>query len=326
MLPAASPIVTRFCEWPVSCYAFVDMHGVDVQHSALNNPRDCIPVKQFQCNVCGRHSSAAAELIRSRETPSCVHCGSNLRFRTLIHGLSVALFDAAVPLSEFPVRRDLRGIGLSDADLYAKPLSEKLDYTNTFFHTAPMLDIANMSAAKYFGLDFVIASDVFEHVAPPIDVAFKNARRLLRKGGVLIVSVPYVPAGRTVEHFPDLYDYAIESNGDHHVLLNRTRSGVLQRFENLVFHGGPGTTLEMRLFSFEDLQRHFLAAGFEEPKILREHVPQFGIDWEGEHCSIPMIARARWTGHMAFAEFFDPVIHAIRSWVRVIRSRSRYPP
>ena len=231
-------------------------------------------------------------MMRLREAPSCVHCGSNLRFRTLIYGLSVALFGVATPLCEFPVRKDLRGIGLSDADLYAIALNERLDYTNTFFHATPKLDIANMATTEYSGLDFIVASDVFEHVAPPIDIAFRNARRLLREGGVLVFSVPYVPGGHTEEHFPDLYNYAIERHGDCHVLLNRTRSGELQRYENLVFHGGPGTTLEMRLFAFEDLKSYFLAAGFEIPQLLNEYIPQFGIDWRGEHCSIPMVARA----------------------------------
>jgi SAM-dependent methyltransferase len=250
------------------------------------------PTTRFQCNVCGAQCTFSIALTRLREEPSCTQCGSNLRFRTLIHGLSVALFGRAVVLSEFPLRADLRGIGLSDADLYAQPLGQRLSYTNTYFHTAPLLDIANIGTTEFSGLDFIIASDVFEHVAPPIDVAFRNARQLLRDGGVLVFSVPYVPGIKTQEHFPDLHDYVIEKDGEAFVLLNRTREGELQRFEELVFHGGPGTTLEMRLFSYEDLQRHFLAAGFESPILLDEYLPQFGIDWRGEYCSIPMIARA----------------------------------
>ena len=247
----------------------------------------------FQCNVCGELSVVAPEVARLREAPSCLHCGSNLRFRTIIYGLSLALFGDATPLSEFPVCKEIRGIGLSDAQLYATILADRLDYTNTYFHTMPRLDIASAAATEFSGLDFIIASDVFEHVAPPVDIAFRNSRRMLRDGGVLVFSVPYLPGERTEEHFPDLHDYAIESRGDRHVLVNRTREGELQQFADLVFHGGPGATLEMRMFSFLDLERRFLAAGFERPRVLDDYVPHFGIDWRGEVCSIPMVVRAR---------------------------------
>ena len=53
------------------------------------------------------------------------------------------------------------------------------------------------------------------------------------------------------------------------VLRNRTREGVIQEFRNLVFHGGRGTTLEMRAFGEEDLLRHLRGAGFEDTKVYR---------------------------------------------------------
>jgi SAM-dependent methyltransferase len=256
-------------------------------------PRSAGAAVHFQCNVCGERSAVAVAVMRLREAPSCIHCGSNLRFRTLIYGLSLALFGTAMPLRDFPLRKDIRGVGLSDARIYADILEDRLGYTNTFFHSSPKLDIAGVPPTEFTGLDFIVASDVFEHVAPPVDVAFGNARRMLRDGGVLLFSVPYVPGSRTEEHFPDLHDYTIEQLDGRHVLVNRTREGKVQRYENLVFHGGPGRTLEMRLFSLDDLQRRFVAAGFEPPRVLNDHVPHYGIDWRGGESSIPMVARAR---------------------------------
>ena len=74
------------------------------------------------------------------------------------------------------------------------------------------------------------------------------------------------------------------------MLGNRTRSGAQQIFEDLVFHGGPGSTLEMRVFSRDDLLRHFTNAGFTSPRIYGEAAEQFGIVWDCQW-SLPMAAR-----------------------------------
>jgi SAM-dependent methyltransferase len=214
-----------------------------------------------------------------------------LRFRTLISGLSVGLFDQTLALPDFPKRPDVCGIGLSDAQLYAGPLARKLSYINTFYHTDPLLDITDIGKVKYRDLDFLIASDVFEHVPPPISLAFENARRLLRSGGVLVFSVPHRP-GQTKEHFPDLFDYSLERRGDGFVLLNKTVDGRHQEFDDLVFHGGPGATLEMRVFGYDDIVSNLERAGFGSISLLSDSIPQFGIDYTGEVCSIPMTARA----------------------------------
>ena len=50
--------------------------------------------------------------------------------------------------------------------------------------------------------------------------------------------------------------------------------------------------MEMRVFSLDDLKQHFLKAGFQAPELLNDYVPEFGIDWRGEYCSIPMVTRA----------------------------------
>jgi hypothetical protein len=42
------------------------------------------------------------------------------------------LFGQNLTLANFPVRKDIRGVGLSDWLGYAIPLAKKFDYTNTF--------------------------------------------------------------------------------------------------------------------------------------------------------------------------------------------------
>jgi hypothetical protein len=121
--------------------------------------------------------------------------------------------------------------------------------------------------------------------------AFANARRLLKPRGVLIFSVPYSLEPETREHYPELHDYRmIETNGSWR-LENWTSDGRRQVFSNLVFHGGPGSTLEMRLFSRSGLIDEFVKAGFAGVRIADESQPDYGIVWP-EPWSVPMVAYA----------------------------------
>jgi SAM-dependent methyltransferase len=244
----------------------------------------------FRCNICGRSNSTALAALQ-REQPSCAQCGSTVRARAMVHLLTSELLGHGVALADLPSRVDLCGIGLSDAEAYALPLARKFAYTNTYFHAEPMLDIANVAPEKCACYDFIIASDVFEHIAPPVARAFSNARRLLKRGGVFIFSVPFSLEADTVEHFPELHDYRLIESPEGWRLENRTIDGRCQTFTNLVFHGGSGTTLEMRLFSRAALEREFAAAGFARMRVADEAFLAHGIVWP-EPWSVPMVAYA----------------------------------
>ena len=203
----------------------------------------------YRCNICGETCQAKVDKL-GREIPSCPACGSTVRMRAIIHLLSTELFSKSLALPDFPSRPEIKGVGLSDWKGYANPLAQKLNYTNTFYHQEPKLDIANINPAFEGSLDFLIASDVLEHVTPPVSVCFENMYKLLKPGGVVIFSVPYTPEGITQEHFSDLHQYSITKQNEHYILRNITKDGHEQIFENLVFHGGEGATLETRFSNF----------------------------------------------------------------------------
>jgi SAM-dependent methyltransferase len=166
---------------------------------------------------------------------------------------------------------------MSDPAPIAAVLADRFDYTNTFYHQKPRFDITNPNGPLDY--DFAIASEVFEHVAPPVQKAFDNLRSILKPGGVAIFSTPTEPEGETVEHFPTLFDWQVVPLATGPVLLNRALDGRLETFENLEFHGGGGTTLEMRVFSDKSLLNNCRAAGFAEIRIA-EDCEQWGIQWE----------------------------------------------
>ncbi|MEO8487042.1 MAG: class I SAM-dependent methyltransferase [Betaproteobacteria bacterium] len=244
----------------------------------------------FRCNLCGTKARAPLAGL-ARETPSCPRCGSTVRFRAIAHLIVRELTGSDTPLPDLAPRRDLAGIGLSDAACYAETLARAFAYRNTFFHAAPRLDITSIEPGLRGRHDFVIASDVFEHVAPPVARAFDNALTLLKPGGVFVMTVPFGLAPDTVEHYPDLNDWSVEETEGAWNVVNRTADGRVQRFASPVFHGGPGTTLEMRLFSRDALLREFVRAGFASARIADEPYLPFGIHWP-EPWSVPIVARA----------------------------------
>jgi SAM-dependent methyltransferase len=230
-------------------------------------------LRQFNCNICG--AACAAETL-DRECSTCQECGSNVRLRWIVHALSVELFGQSIRLADFRVRKDVRGIGMSDPVRIAEPLANLFDYKNTCLHREPHLDIMDPPAME--PLDFIITSEVFEHVRPPVQLAFNNLRRLLKPGGFVIFTTPWGGDGDTAEHFPNLYDWRLVRLSSGYVVLNRTTEGKLETFDDLVFHGGPGSVLEMRIFSKKGLLANCAASGFTRVTFAEDYA-EFGIEW-----------------------------------------------
>lgn len=249
----------------------------------------------FRCNICGSQCEAQRSEL-SREAPSCATCGSTVRMRSLIYMLTKELFGRPMAIDDIdPPRPDIEGIGMSCWDGYALRLPHRVKFTNTYYHQAPFLDITDIKPEQHGTLDFIISSDVFEHVQAPVQRAFDNARRMLKPGGVLVFSVPWFPAHwwkrHSIEHFPELHDFKIAEEGGKWILHNVTAAGVEQRFDDLIFHGGPGSTLEMRVFSRWALIRHLKRAGFVDITFHDKDVPEFGLHWP-HAWSTPLTARA----------------------------------
>lgn len=242
----------------------------------------------FCCNVCGRMAKVDKTRL-TREEPSC-RCGSSVRLRAIVHLLTMGLFGRSLAIRDIPERHDIVGIDMSGAAIYAGRLARRLGYTNTYLHREPRLDITAPGAEWLSRCDFVISSDVFEHVAPPVSVAFDNVLRLLKPGGLLVLTVPWAKDGETIEHFLELADYRLERRGADRVLVGRAPDGRIREYGNLIFHGGEGETLEMRVFSESGILGELARAGFGDIRIHAEPCEEFGILWK-QPWSLPITAR-----------------------------------
>lgn len=246
------------------------------------------PGLRFRCNVCGRHARAPLAQL-TREERTCA-CGSTVRQRALILALSRGLFGEGLAIPDFPARPDLVGVDMSGGEPYARRLPSRLGYVNTFLHQEPQLDITAPSDAWRRRCDFVLSSDVFEHVAPPVQRAFDNTFELLKDGGLFVLTVPYTLEAATREHFPELHAWRLEARGGRRVLLNRTRDGRDEAFDALVFHGGEGETLEMRVFSEAGVLANLRQAGFQDIRVHGADDLAFGVAWR-HPWSLPITAR-----------------------------------
>ena len=267
-------------------------------------------IVSFLCNLCG-HSNSREKAGITREAHTCSVCSSSVRVRSIIHILSQELLGDSIPLPDFPQLKSLRGIGTSDSCVYADRLAQKFDYRNTFYDSPPKLDLACPAEAEWGAYDFLISSEVFEHVPAPASAAFVGASRLLKPNGVLVLTMPYSIEPQTVEHYPDLHEYGLARVGDQTVLVNRTRDGELQVFENVVFHGAEkGQALEMRELTEADVKRHLAEVGFADVRIYADDYPPFGI-YHTEAWSLPIAARK-----MPFALGRDAVCEIVGQWVQ----------
>lgn len=230
-------------------------------------------ISEYICNLCGTQNQVEAGTNEKVPGPICSKCHSATRFRKCAYLISKHVFGGTGRLDQ-DADSDLKGIGLSDAHPVENCMKRFSNYENTYYHKEPMVDIMQPPAEPGI-YDYLISSDVFEHTPPPVAAPYHNAFAYLRKGGKFILSVPAQPTGK--EHFPNLSDFQILETKEGHTLVNATTSGELEVFDDLRFHGGPGSTLEMRIFSPDQVMKLLKEAGFSKVEAATDLPEEFGV-------------------------------------------------
>lgn len=233
------------------------------------------PRRSFTCNLCA-HRGWLTPRMEGRECRSCLWCGSTTRYRAVVASLSNEVHGRIIPLVRWHGTSSLRGIGFSDHWSYARRLAGVTNYTNTWFHQEPQRDLLDLTTFGDKTYDFVICSDVMEHVASPVALGFATLFSILRPGGVLVFTVPTVD-GPTTEHYPPLRTWVVEKATEGWMVVAEGSDGSTIRDLSPVFHGGPGATLEMRVFGRDDLREHLSRAGFIEASEQWLEDTEFGL-------------------------------------------------
>ena len=244
--------------------------------------------QMFTCNICGQESDFAPAK-GWRESQSCRSCGSSVRMRHIVHCLTTRTFGFSRSLTELQ-SSDCRVIGLSDPEILSNKLNLIFSYTNTYYHQSPCLDICCPDSCWLEAADVLISSDVFEHVLPPVQKAFFGAISVLRPGGTLVLTVPYDERPVTSEHYPDLESFRLLEFDGTWLMVGRNKDGQFLLHDKLVFHGGQGSTMEMRFFSLPDILSCLRNAGFEDIRVHNENIPKYGI-FNPDEDGMPISAR-----------------------------------
>jgi hypothetical protein len=91
--------------------------------------------------------------------------------------------------------------------------------------------------------------------------------------------------GHTIEHYPGRHDFEILDFRSAKIIVNRDEAGCLQVYDNPVFHGREGTTLEMRVFCETDALSRIARSGFENIHVCDQ--PQLSIGYYWPEISSP---------------------------------------
>lgn len=226
-------------------------------------------MRVFVCNLCGKASSFSKRSMH-RELPSCTICSSTIRQRQVIEAVKsvLATFD-----------RPLDVIGLSDHPNIETwfSLQSSLNYTNTFFDNTPFLDISEPDFTFRSYADILISSDILGHVMYPMSKALLGHFSVLKPGGVLILTTPWVTNGPHVEHFPWMVGYQVKTRCYSPTVIGVDSKGQKRKIADPIFHGGPGNTLEIRISSIHVLLEEIRRAGFTDVQVRSERKLEIGI-------------------------------------------------
>lgn len=160
----------------------------------------------------------------------------------MVHKLSTELFGRSAPLPLIPPDKSIAGLGLTDSFSISSILEQRLSYRNTYLHREPRFDLT-CDPSPIGPLDFLIASEVLEHVEPPVIRAFRRAAAILKPSGFLLLTVPWIFDGGPQGELPELYDWKFCWHAGAWTVINRNPNGETEFFPRIAVDGGPGPCL-----------------------------------------------------------------------------------
>lgn len=224
------------------------------------------------------------------------------RNRALWYILSHYLYGELKVLCDAPSNKTIRGLGINDTE-YNKELSALFDYKNYQIHTTSSfttltpeeqshkIDLYNINFYIHNNYDFITCSEIVSHISPypGLAVAFKNLHSMLRPGGILVLSTPYMKGGEYKERHPSLHSYEVIKPSSPHgtsaawMIKNKTADGADEIIPpTVIYNSEDPASIEMRIMNDAELERLLSDAGFTKIsfKQIDEHMNYNGIHWD----------------------------------------------
>jgi len=176
----------------------------------------------------------------------------------MVLGVLEALGCSDMTLGAVSKSPSLIGVGISDVPTIHRYLRKKFGYVNTHLHREPKLDLCKVTDDYRGVAQFVICSDVLEHVPPPVEKAVSGLRSLVASGGVAVIIVPHVEEGMTEELYPGLVEYEVREGR----VYWQDANGRTHCDETPEFHGGSEPALAYRIWALSDLEEKLKRPGF----------------------------------------------------------------
>ena len=212
----------------------------------------------WRCILCSSFNFSSSQPIR--EASNCRSCGSTWRARSVTLNLLAGLGYPIVRFDSIKSDWSRIGLGISDDINVASRVATKFFYSNSYYDVFPLLDIRKVPSVAKRAFEFVICSDVLEHIDTGLDFAVEGIASMLKPNGFAVISVPILVDQANLEFYPNLSTFEILNGEVHWTDTN----GEKMVDTNPEFHGGRGQNLAFRQFTDDSITSTLLNNGFSK--------------------------------------------------------------
>lgn len=221
-----------------------------------------------KCNICGQEG-AFINQHRSKEGRQCANCSASSRNRAVMHMLGCLLGYDDRPAYAWPQDKSVRILEPCPRGPQVPILRDKFDYYEPEFDLEKIqagADPREYATVEHLGFeddyfDYVIASEIFEHVRHDRR-GFAEVYRTLKRDGVFIFTSPY-------SHEREKTFIRVKVDGDRDIPLVQEK-----------FAGGGGATLDYREYGrdvLEILQNTGFSVGYFNAPVEQYNIAAYAV-------------------------------------------------
>ena len=148
---------------------------------------------------------------------------------------------------------------MSDHPGFFAHFAAKFDVSNSYHHKFPFCDLFSVPDEAIGQFEFVVCSDVLEHVAGSPLAAVEGLWKLLKPGGFAVITVPVGGSRETLEYYPGLSEFEIHEGP---LVRWKDHEGIERVDPNPEMHGGDGLVLAFRRYGKNDFEGVLRCARF----------------------------------------------------------------